>query len=325
MHRACVTIDTEVDKSGDWSIADPPTFWSVTEAIPRLLQPVFRRFGAVPTYLLSPEVIRDSNASYILERLGDEVELGTHLHSEFVPPEQSMQEPVGGRRTSDMQIAHPPKIERGKIEAITDLFAKRFGRRPTAFRAGRFAARGFTAKILGELGYQVDSSVTPYTCWFTRPVRVDHSDAPILPYHPDERDIARPGDLPIWEIPVTVSLLGEEARSAMERLARALPGRLGGAVHRRLPLPKRYWLRPSYHDGPTLCRVADYVLERSRGEFTLVIFAHSNEFVAGASPYAKYSADAAELAARLEMLLGHLAGKGVRMCGLSEAARALDG
>jgi hypothetical protein len=156
-------------------------------------------------------------------------------------------------------------------------------------------------------------------------VRVDHSDAPILPYHPHEKNLARPGDLPIWEIPVTVSLLGEEERSVMEQFARALPGRLGSALHRRLPLPRRYWLRPSYHDGPTLCRVADYVLERSRGEFTLVIFAHSNEFVAGASPYAKYAADAAELAARLEMLLGHLASKGVRICGLTEAARALEG
>src|SRR5262249_2494955 len=101
MHRACVTIDTEVDKSSDCSIASPPSFFSVPDAIANLLQPIFRRLGAVPTYLLSPEVIRDADSSYALDRLDDQVELGMHLHCEFVPPEQTMQEPIAGRRTED--------------------------------------------------------------------------------------------------------------------------------------------------------------------------------------------------------------------------------
>ena len=40
-----VTIDTECDKSIDWSNSNPLTFRSVTEGIPDILQPLFKKFS----------------------------------------------------------------------------------------------------------------------------------------------------------------------------------------------------------------------------------------------------------------------------------------
>jgi hypothetical protein len=80
-----ITIDTEIDRSRDWSIANPPSFRSVLEAIADRLTPLFSRYGARPTYLLSPEVIEDDACVRCLRGLAN-VELGTHLHGDFVDP-----------------------------------------------------------------------------------------------------------------------------------------------------------------------------------------------------------------------------------------------
>ena len=54
-----VTIDTECDKSPNWSNSSPLTFNSIYDAIPNKLQPLFEAYSIKPTYFLSPEIIED--------------------------------------------------------------------------------------------------------------------------------------------------------------------------------------------------------------------------------------------------------------------------
>ena len=47
-----VTIDTECDKSPNWSNSSPLTFNSIYDAIPNKLQPLFEAYSIKPTYFL---------------------------------------------------------------------------------------------------------------------------------------------------------------------------------------------------------------------------------------------------------------------------------
>ena len=186
-----VTVDTECDKGPAWRTQFPLSFRSVTDALPEVLMPLFRRHGVVPTLLLSPEVIRNDESARVLEGLRD-CELGTHLHGEFIEPHAN----AGAVGTYETQCHYEPEIEREKLKNLTALFEGRFGRRPTSFRAGRFAATGRTLSYLEELGYLVDSSVTPFrTNYFQGGHTCNHWGAPLRPYRPSADDLRKRGRL----------------------------------------------------------------------------------------------------------------------------------
>jgi hypothetical protein len=129
--------------------------------VPERLQPHFERHGVRPTYLLSPEVLRDDACAALFRDLDGSAELGTHLHAEFIEPRASMT----AERTDAFQGELPPFVEYGKLLNLTALFCKRFGRPPTSFRAGRYGLGRRTLRFLEQLGYLVDSSVTPHVWW----------------------------------------------------------------------------------------------------------------------------------------------------------------
>ena len=85
-----VTIDTEVDKSPDWSISHPLSWTGIFEGVFEILQPMFDRIGVRPVYFLSPEVILNREAAPRFRQLAEEnrAELATHLHYEFIEPTQ---------------------------------------------------------------------------------------------------------------------------------------------------------------------------------------------------------------------------------------------
>src|SRR5579871_3010745 len=82
----CVSIDTECDKGKAWRVQKPLSFIGVTEGVKGRLQPLFASFGAKPTYLVSPEVMRDEASVEVLRSVSAHAELGTHLHGEYAEP-----------------------------------------------------------------------------------------------------------------------------------------------------------------------------------------------------------------------------------------------
>lgn len=103
-------------------------------------------------------------------------------------------------RTSRWQYRQVEHATRA-VEAATRL-------KPRLFRAPRFSATSKTIRVLERLGYTLDSSILPdSSAKFLRGMVTIRSTkgAPRLPYHPDSRDILRPGSSAIWEVPVTVN------------------------------------------------------------------------------------------------------------------------
>lgn len=285
-----VTIDTECDKGPGWRLQHPIKYTSVTRGIPERLMPLFEPYQIKPTFLLSPEVIRDDDSVKVLSAINN-CELGTHLHGEFIPPEELNQ----SARTQTPQFSYPPEIERQKLANLTELFAIRFGYSPKCFRAGRFGISSRTISFLEELGYQVDSSVTPFwTHSYEGREERNFWGAPVQPYFPSLRDIRELGNSPILEVPVTIinPLLVQWPRwllktmSSQTRWHKRILGRLG------ITLPHTFWLRPQRSSPEELIAVVESTIRASSRSEVVVLnmMYHSVEIIPGASPYAETQA-----------------------------------
>jgi hypothetical protein len=314
----CVTIDCERDKGPRWRVRRPAAFDGIHQGLGARLAPLFRHYGIKPTYLLSPEVMRDDAAASCMARLARGAELGTHLHAEYVGPDLDED-----AESSTFQAALAPTVERAKLEALTSLFVHTFGTRPRSFRAGRFGIGGASLGILADLGYTVDSSVTPFIDWSgAGPGAPDFRQAPFIPYHPDPHAPGIAGQGPVWEIPVTIR----------PRLAHRLPVMRRFLARRLRPR----WLRPTWGSAGALIDLARDVWNEAppprardgagRGAPPIwnVMF-HNVEVVAGASPYSPTEDQAQAILGRLAQLLGFARAAGARSIGLGDVPELLAG
>ena len=304
-----VSIDCERDKGPRWRVRRPASFEGVREGVAARLHPLFARYGVKPTYLLSPEVIRDEASADRFARLPGSFELGTHLHAEYVDPDAD-----DDAESSTFQAALPPHIERAKLVNLTELFASRYGTRPRSFRAGRFGIGAASLGILADLGYRVDSSVTPLLDWRRAGAGApSFADAPLGAYHPDPVRPWRPGASPLWEIPVTIR----------PGFWRRLPG-VGRLLGRRLPVR---WLRPTWGSARRLVELAADVLREARPgapPVALNVMLHNVEVTPGMSPYARRPGDADAIVRRLAALLAFARDAGVASIGLGDAPEHLS-
>jgi hypothetical protein len=287
-----ITIDTEADHTADWTKSDPLTFRSVLAAIPDRLEPLFKRCGAVGTYLLAVEVLEDDEAVKAMRSLGNSCELGTHLHPEYVDPGKRYLDYAGTYSTDFANLCEAGEEHR-KLTRLTRLFEERIGRPPRSYRGGKFGFDDETASSLAELGYLVDTSVTPCVSW--RDIGgPDFRKSPDQPYFTGSKDEARG----ILEVPVSITFLN--------RIARLL----------NTPT----WLRPSLSEFRAMRRLIDNFLARygTEGPVVLNMMFHSMEFHPGASPYSKDEDACARLLKRLGDVLRYSRDIGAKFCRLSE-------
>ncbi len=302
----CVTVDTECDKGAAWKVRRPLAFDGIHEGVGRRLQPLFAHYRAKPTYLLSPEVMRDEASVELFRGLATGAELGTHLHGELAEPD-AFEPDV----TSVFQRDYPEEIERAKLTYLTDLFIRAFDHQPQSFRAGRFGIGSASIGILEDLGYAVESSVTPSMDWTSAGAPgLAFEDAPTQPYRPDPRDPGRPGDARLLEIPITIR----------RRLCNAIP-----FVGRHLE-PR--WLRPTRGTAEGLVAVAEDEIadarRRSPGRpVVLNAMFHNVEVLPGASPYASNEAEAHAILARLGALLAFARREDIPVVGLGDVPEIL--
>ena len=297
----CVSIDCECDKGPGWKLQRPLRFTGITEGIGARLEPLFRARGAKATYLLSPEVMRDEASLETLRNVRATAELGTHLHGEFATPDDFEPEV-----TAVFQRDYPREVEEAKLTSLTASFTSAFGEAPRSFRAGRFGIGSHSLGLLAGLGYQVESSVTPF---------VEHSDvgapgldfrgAPTQPYHPDPRAPGVPGDSPLLEVPVTIR----------PRFLNHLP-LIGSRLERR-------WLRPTRTSGSALIDLARDEIEHARAAapdrpVVLNAMFHNVEIIPGASPYAQNEREADGILGRLAALLDFARSASIAVVGLGD-------
>jgi len=282
-----VTIDTECDKKTDWSIRYPLQFESVVKGIPDFFTPIFEEYGIKPTYLLSPEVIKNDNCVRVLKDAKEKgAELGTHLHIEFVEPFEE----INPKWTIKMQNLLSKKYEYEKLRNLTNLFKGRFGYNPTSFRAGRFGISKNTLPILYKLGYLVDSSVVPYHAWRDIGGYTEFWDCDSLPYFPSTNNQKVRGNLEILEMPVTV---GRTLYSSISKtILRTIP-----KFPKAWALPRLFFkdsfrpviLRPTLKNGTinNLKKLVDEKIgnAKKQNDIFLNMMFHNVDFFPQMSPY----------------------------------------
>lgn len=287
----CVTLDTECDKDANWETRFPLEFTSIQKGIPERLTPLFNKYGIRPTYFLSPEVIQNQNSVKLLSQIIN-CELGTHLHGEFIEPDAEPEAP----KTKSVQAEMSFDIEQRKLQNLSELFTNQFGYAAKSFRAGRFGLSSNSLKLLSDLGYLVDSSVTPfYSHQFNDGKKSNYWGAPVQPYFPSQTDFRKKGSLRILEVPITVinPTLLLWPRFVLSRMhnhsfihKRLLP-RLGMKVE------KTKWLRPKYSTAEEMINIADQLIKITKRKKLLVLnmMYHTAEVIPGASPYAATKED----------------------------------
>jgi hypothetical protein len=309
MSRAylCVSIDTESDKGKGWRSRRPMSFEGITDGVVKRLHPLFERFGAKPTYLLSPEVLRDEACVEIFRKLAPSCELGTHLHGEYAEPGAFEPEV-----TAVFQRDYTPDVERQKLTYLTDLFIRAFDHQPQSFRAGRFGIGPASIGILESLGYAVESSVTPHMDWASSGAPgLSFRDAPTQPYRPDPEEPGRVGSSSMLEVPVTIR----------RRFLNALPG-IGGRIEPR-------WLRPTHGTEEGIVRVAEDEIaaaRRAASERPVILNAmfHNVEVVPDTSPYASNEEEARGILDRVRALLSFARRAGIPVVGLGDVPEILS-
>tara|TARA_Y100000816_G_scaffold142275_1_gene100853 strand:+ start:447 stop:1376 length:930 start_codon:yes stop_codon:yes gene_type:complete len=265
-----VTIDTECDKSIDWSNSNPLTFRSVTEGIPDILQPLFKKFSIKPTYFLSPEVINNFDCIEVLKSVDKYCELGTHLHADYIEPQKTFRD-FSGMETHSFQTDFPPEIEFEKLKNLTNDFYSAFNYYPKVFRAGRYAANENTIKSLIKLGYKVDSSFTPHLKWES-PLGniINHELSPEQPYACNADNIYSESESQLLEIPVSI------IKSSKFFLFK-----------------KHIWLRPKFSSIKEIKKIFKYFKSQYSQKHTIVfnMMFHSQEVIPNASPYSRTKKD----------------------------------
>lgn len=293
-----VIVDTE--EEFDWSVFSSQA-GSVTNIRHQIrMHRVFERYKLVPTYLVDFPVASKEEGYKPLRALQQDgrCEIGAQLHPWVNPP---FIETVSEHNSFASNLS--AKLEREKLERLTDEIERRFDRRPMAYRAGRYGFGADTAAILIALGYKVDMSVLPRTD--LRP-----QGGP---------DFSAYGPEPVWlgpekellELPQTLEIFGmlnglgpqiyRRANSNMLRKFR-VPGMLA-----RTGLLNRISLTP---EGVRLSEAKR--LTRAlfgRGHRVFVLSYHSSSMQPGGTPYVCNDRDLLEFIAWVDEFLDFFSGE----------------
>jgi len=280
-----VTIDTEID-SPEWKPEFPYSLKNI-KAIPKL-QDLFKKHGVRPTYLITYPVATNKESIDVLASARLEgAEIGAHLHPWTTPPFHSEKERY------ELSYPHLSDLEKEKLVNLTQAIRKTFGVRPISYRAGRYGVDDESFKILNELGYKVDSSVTPTMNWANDGGPDFSKIKNIQPYILEG----------ILEVPISIAVKGMSF-AGYSKLSPKIK-----AILRKIGLVKTVWLRPSIFTFEEMKWLSDLILGKGdvkASDHVLNMMFHSNELMAGTSPYIKTEKEEKDFWEKLDKILDYL-------------------
>lgn len=293
-----ITIDTEGDNL--WRNHRKITTENA-RFLPRFQQ-LCEKYAFKPTWLTNYEMATDpvyvEFARDVLARQQGEV--GMHLHAWHSPPEQPLTD--DDWRYQPYLIEFPEPLLREKVSYMTELLEETFQVKMLSHRAGRWAFDSRYARILTELGYRVDCSVTPGVNWRSSPGApqgqggTDYRHFPREAYFLDPEDISRAGNSALLEVPMTIHLKHPPLLNALKKGYDRLRGKQRN--------PSMNWLRPTGNNLALMQRAAEKSLQQGADYVEFML--HSSEFMPDGSPTFKNEADIERLYQDLDELFAWL-------------------
>lgn len=309
-----ITIDTEED---NWGCYTPGGH--TVENIERIpeLQDFFNHFQVKPTYMVDYPVVADARSSSILKTVFEKgnCEIGTHCHPWNTPP---FEEATNERNS--MLCNLPAELQYQKISFLHDAIRQLFGINPISFRSGRWGYGPEVARHISQLGYKVDSSITPYMDW-TLAHGPDFSNVSPRPFRFSYDDLYRHRpDGPLLEVPATIGYHQSnfDMCNQISKLLTQNPwDRL--VLHKilhRLNLLNRAWLSPEIADAKSMIKLTRRMLVE--GYQFINLFFHSPTLIPGLSPFVRTKEDEAKFHRQLRDFLVFTQDTGIRSITLSE-------
>jgi hypothetical protein len=294
-----ITIDTEEDNWARYSTFDNP-IENIKRIIP--LQQLFDRYGVRPTYLISYPVATNPVSISILKKILDEgkCEIGMHCHPWNTPP---FEEEICD--VNSMLCNLPESLVLEKLRVLHGAIRENFGIAPVSFRSGRWGFSSSVARALLQLGYRIDTSVSPFVDW-CRYNGPDYSTYPFYPYRFDPSEIATPqADGPLLEIPATVGFLQHDFVRC-QKWIKYTEADIGQKLHlkgifSRLGLLNRVWLSPELEDANTMIQLANRM--KKKGAQVINMSFHSTTLMAGLTPFVINSKDESIFFERVDKFL----------------------
>lgn len=257
-----VTIDTEED---NWGCMQQQYSVENIQSIPKV-QNIFDSFGIRPIYLCNTTVVVDPVSIKILKAIFKQgkCDIGTHLHPWNSPP---IKENLSEFNSHLKNL--PGELIKAKLDNLTKRIIEEFGIQPVIFRAGRWGLGENVVNALVELGYNIDTSVTPFTSWESYGKGTDFSSSPFKPYithldHGIAKVAARESN--ILEVPVSIgfnripfpfwfSVYDIIGKSPLRKL------RLIGLLDRSRLLQK-IWLSPEFNNATEMLSLSNQLLNQ---------------------------------------------------------------
>jgi len=308
-----ITIDTEGDNP--WAGKGYDKFTKNAHFLPRFQQ-TCDKFGYKPTYLTTYEMANDEFfTEFARDALNRQAcEIGTHPHAWNTPPEYKL--------TSDDMKFHPylteypENVMREKVKTLTKVLEATFNKTMYSHRAGRWGFNELYAQILVDFDYRVDCSVTPYETWKSSKGDPkanggpDFRHFPSEPYFLDVKDIARCGDSPLLEIPVT--LIRRYGKILWPIYTKCIPqgSKPARFLFKRVFGQSVEWFRPARGRLGTLMNVAQKKLDDNADYIMFML--HSCELMPGGSAQFRTEADIDRLYAAIEETFQWLYEHGVK-------------
>lgn len=266
-------------------------------------QAYFAAAGMKPVYLVDYPILQSDAATALLGQwLADgSADVGAHLHPWVTPPHE---EEVSTRNSFAGNL--PPALERAKLLAQCDYMADRLGRRPLAYRAGRYGVGPGTAETLVEAGFALDCSVRSRFDYSAQE-GPDFSGLPLRPYR------MGPGRA-LVELPLSTAFVGHlrGLGEGLHRIARR-SGKLGGALS-RAGLFQRVPLTPEDVSAADCIAAIDALIEE---DVPVLSFSfHSPTLEPGHTFYVRDASDLVAFYRWWDVVLSHLARRGVEPIGL---------
>lgn len=259
MKKFIITVDTEPD--GQWDMNSKGTIKN-SAYIPRF-QELCEQYNFKPVYLVDYKMLDSKEMIKFLNKCikNGTCEVGMHLHAWDTPPYHYLDTSKNAR---PYLIEYPEEIMYEKIASLHEALSQNFETDIISHRAGRWAINAKYLKILDELNYKIDCSLTPGINWQKTKGAVsggpDYSKVPKGTFWIDKTSIL--------EVPMTVEKIHYSRNIfSIKELAKCILGR-------------NVWLRPALYSVNEM----DKVVKANESEFD-EFMVHSSELMPGGSPY----------------------------------------
>jgi hypothetical protein len=318
--KVIITIDTEEDNWGDFT----DTVGTVDNimALPRL-QSLFNEYGAIPTYLVNYPVASQQRSIDVLSSFLNEgvCEIGTHCHPWNTPP---ITEELNAKNSMMCNLDYDLISE--KMSFLHKTIEENFNVKPVSFRAGRWGLNEDVARCLTELGYLVDTSMSPFVDWspYHGP---NFRQSSTQPFYFEANNISahnKHGKL--LEIPPTIGFyqksfrLCDYARNIISKGVLSKLRLLG--ILDRLRLLNFHWLSPELSNGQEMVLLSKRFV-KSGHRFLNMSF-HSTSLLPGKSPFVSNEKELSVFLGKIEYFLQYAVKNGAEFLPLSKAVTLID-